>query len=92
MTLRRVDVAPAFLQSLSDTVRRISGAGRHDWPSGCLDDMLTETLLTNKVDFFNLLVLNVVFLKDYLNVRRLRLLYNLAVRRGVRLLRGCLVH
>ncbi|XP_043211040.1 transient receptor potential cation channel subfamily M member 5-like isoform X1 [Amphibalanus amphitrite] len=53
-------------------------SGRHDWPPGCLDDMLTETLLSNKVDFFNLLVLNVVFLKDYLNVRRLRLLYNLA--------------
>ncbi|XP_037077937.1 transient receptor potential cation channel subfamily M member 6-like, partial [Pollicipes pollicipes] len=54
-------------------------SGRHDWPPGCLDDMMTDTLLRNNVAFFNLLVLNVVFLKDYLTVRRLRLLYNLTV-------------
>ena len=41
--------------------------------------MLTETLLSNNVEFFNLLITNAIFLRDYLTVRRLRLLYNLSV-------------
>ena len=41
--------------------------------------MLTDTLLSNNVEFFKLLIVNVIFLRDYLRVHRLRRLYNLAV-------------
>ncbi len=44
---------------------------------GYLDDIMTEALIDNKVNFVKLLLQNgVVIMKEYLTIPRLRKLYN----------------
>ncbi len=44
--------------------------------AGSLDDIMTQALIENKVDFVRLLLQNSVVMKEYLTVSRLRKLYN----------------
>ena len=54
--------------------------GDISWTNQDLEDMTTEALLAEKVEFVNLLIVNGLIMSDFLNVRKLRELYNSAVK------------
>ena len=47
-----------------------------EWPTGSLDDIMTEALMDDKVNFVRLLLQNGLVMQEYLTVSRLRHLYN----------------
>ncbi|ELT87598.1 hypothetical protein CAPTEDRAFT_226576 [Capitella teleta] len=49
-----------------------------EWPTGSLDDIMTEALVDDKVNFVRLLLQNGLVMHEYLTVSRLRFLYNAA--------------